>query len=283
MQHALGWTITDALRLLEVITKNTKEYLNIAIFRQRELATGGLSATTWTRMVPYFVHSKDEVNEGYSSPRDATKATLVNRPLLRGSNGTLIRLPASLLGPAFFEAISIALRNAGYPGPDDKVLPTALENAIADFFRNRRYKVDHVAKTYKMLDPLTGKQIAGECDVVVETLNHIVFLEAKKKPLTRVSQTGDVLANLIDMSDSLLYAQSQAATHERLLRHHRHLRFDDGSRLELGTRHVDRIAVILARPRMHSGSAVNQDGVSGFSGCDCEGRSTNNDRTSRCA
>ena len=107
-----------------------------------------------------------------------------------------------------------------------------------------RVSVDKHGK-YRMFDPIEGKSVDGECDVVVETDDTILFFELKKKPLTRLASTGDELAGLVDLAASLMAAQSQLVRHERILRHNKCITFEDGFRLDHNGRDVVRVAVPL--------------------------------------
>ena len=63
-------------------------------------------------MLPYFVHGKGTVNAGYDSPRAAGKADWMFRPLIEGENGTFVAPTASTIGPACYEAVAAAMREA---------------------------------------------------------------------------------------------------------------------------------------------------------------------------
>jgi len=197
-------------------------------------------------MCKHFVHmNPSDVNKGYLSPMDGMKANWQDKPLISSGTDRYFALPPSVVAPAVFEAISRALREFKYPCLDDKILPNALEKGIFREFVDRGYGATVLGKKYKMHDPVVGKNVDGECDVVVEGDDYLLFIEAKKKPLTKASTTGADLPNLIDISESLLHAQSQMAIHERLLRHHGFIQFNDQTRLEWKKRRIDRIAVTL--------------------------------------
>ena len=122
---------------------------------------------------------------------------------------------------------------------------TAIERVVADALRAHNLNVTIQGSKYSMPDPLTGSNQDGECDVVVESPEFIVFLETKKKPHRRLSATGNALANLIDLSGSLFDAQAQLARHERILLHHGHIQFEDGRRFNMNGRSIERIALTL--------------------------------------
>jgi Holliday junction resolvase-like predicted endonuclease len=88
----------------------------------------------------------------------------------------------------------------------------------------------------------------GECDIVVETDKVVIFLEIKKKPLTRRAQAGSDAHVLLDLANSLLAAQVQAGWHEARLIKQGFIELSHAgskTRLELNGRGVERIAVSL--------------------------------------
>jgi Holliday junction resolvase-like predicted endonuclease len=106
--------------------------------------------------------------------------------------------------------------------------------------------------TAHQVPTLTGKYVVdgedGECDIIIETSKTIIFLEIKKKPLTRRAQAGSDAHVLLDLANSLLAAQVQAGWHEVRLRKHDFLELDDHgnkTRLDLNGRQIERIAVSL--------------------------------------
>ena len=88
----------------------------------------------------------------------------------------------------------------------------------------------------------------GECDLVIETPETVIFSEVKKKALTRRAKAGSDADLLLDLAGSLLAAQAQAGWHEVRLRRHEHLdlkREGMTRRLALNGRQVERVAVSL--------------------------------------
>jgi hypothetical protein len=165
------------------------------------IAVGGIDGARWRMMRRHFVHDFGAANRGYAKPLDADKSDFGFKPLIEIHRKNLLLISPSMCALAFFEAITRALRNAGYPNLENEI-GSAVERVVADAFRAHGLNVTIQGGTYKMLDPLTGANQVGECDVVVETPEAIVFVETKKKPHRRVSATGDALANLIDLSGS---------------------------------------------------------------------------------
>lgn len=88
----------------------------------------------------------------------------------------------------------------------------------------------------------------GECDLVAETPDTVVFLELKKKPLTRRARAGSDADLLLDLAGSLLSAQAQAGWHELRLRQAGRLDLRDNGEiypLDLGGRDIEKVAVAL--------------------------------------
>lgn len=160
------------------------------------------------------------------------------RPLLRGSGRRFILLDRSVCAPACLEALLTPLRQET-KGLDDKV-GLAVERFLETEFASRGL-------------PIGGGDYDtdgnhGECDLVIETPQTVIFSEVKKKTLTRRARAGSDAHLLLDLAGSLLAAQAQAGWHEVRLRRDGHLDLErDGitTRLELNGREVERIAVSL--------------------------------------
>jgi hypothetical protein len=89
----------------------------------------------------------------------------------------------------------------------------------------------------------------GECDLVVETRDKVILIEVKKKALTGSARAGSDVSVILDLAQSVVKAQTQAAGHElRLLRGAKlELVEEDGQTqfLSLDGRSVERVAVTL--------------------------------------
>ncbi|GAA0219013.1 hypothetical protein GCM10009125_04960 [Castellaniella daejeonensis] len=88
----------------------------------------------------------------------------------------------------------------------------------------------------------------GECDLVIETPETVIFAEVKKKPLTRKAKAGSDTALMLDLAGSLLAAQAQAGWHEVRFRRDGHLNLDDKGTttfIELSNRGIERVAISL--------------------------------------
>lgn len=172
-----------------------------------------------------------------SLPREKRSgANFTDRPLISLGKEEYILPPLSFSTPAMLEAVLEQLRTAKV---DD-----CMGGAIEDFL------LETLSKCGVMVS--TGKYKAGgktwECDIVIETERRVIFLEVKKKSLTRAARAGMESALLIDIAASLVSATLQAMRHEEQLRKGPLvLELKDGTSkiINLNGREVERFAVTL--------------------------------------
>lgn len=155
-------------------------------------------------------HASPGPNRNFSRPTDAPTATdptlgmtFPFRPLLKvGSHYCLI--DQSVCAPAFIEALLASLR-LEHKGLDDAV-GHSLERFVESELRARG------------IPPLSGDydhdEEHGECDLVVETPEWLIFFELKKKALTRRARAGLDADLLLDLAGSFLQAHAQLGWHE---------------------------------------------------------------------
>jgi hypothetical protein len=145
-------------------------------------------------------------------------------------------LPDRLVaGPAFYEAIAAAYRPRVGRDFESVVGKEGLEGAIRALLQE--HGIAYFAGGYGTEDL--------ECDAVFESRSAVVFIEAKKKGLTRRALAGDAEKVLIDVSSSVLAAHAQLARHELSLRSNGEMRFEDGKVLRLEGRDVIRVGITL--------------------------------------
>jgi len=138
--------------------------------------------------------------------------------------------------PAFYEAVASSVRPR-VPNADS-FIGLAFERLVKAELEAHGVRV--VSGTYNI-----GSQ-EGECDAVIETADRIIFVEMKKKPLTRKSRSGNDINLFYDLSESLLAAMCQIGRHEILLFKHGSIELQDGSEtytVERNGRAVERVAL----------------------------------------
>jgi Holliday junction resolvase-like predicted endonuclease len=166
-------------------------------------------------------------------------ANFSQRPLLRYTEQSYHLLNRSFCSEAFLESIFTQLRSK-VPNFDGDYLGKGIERYVRQVLRE--HDIDSSSGDYWI-----GKT-RWECDIVVETNKTIIFIEVKKKPLTRKARAGSDVSVVMDLAQSLLDAQKQAGNHEVQLRKAGYLDLLDGGnthRIELKGRTIERIALSL--------------------------------------
>ena len=239
LSEKLGWCVADAVSLTKGLVANVRT--EPQRFSRADLMSAGLDGATLDRMLPYFAHRKTTVNGDYESPMDARKADLMLRPFIEVEGGAYVAPVASTLGPACYEAVASAVRETLPSKTVSDLVGTGTERSVAALLRAVGLEPSVEGQKYN-----EGQETdAGECDLVLEDEENVVFIECKAKPLTRATMGGEGLAAVLDYVGSVVASQAQALQHERLLRHQGEIRFDGGRCLKHKGREVTRFSVTL--------------------------------------
>jgi hypothetical protein len=192
-------------------------------------------------MLPYFTHQECEANKNYRSPFDAAGADVIFKPIILSNRQFLILPPASVVGPALFEATFAALKSITPDPIIAKLRGDGTERLAHHVFGKRGFRPSFENTKYDL-----GLAKKGECDLVFEDDENILLVECKAKALTRGAMTGGQGDALLDFAGGLFESQSQALRHERILRSLGAITFLDGRRLEFRDRRITRLTVTLA-------------------------------------
>lgn len=243
-----GWSIDQALEIIAAIFHLTPDVRGPFIIAGADLQRSlpHISAPILHRVLKQVLsHSTTGANQNFSLPTDAPtsedKSQGVNflfRPLIQMPRNRFLIIDRSVCAAAFPEALFTALR-ALDTDFDDKV-GKQIERFLEAEFKN------HGVPVHGGDYDVNGEH--GECDIVAETPEKVVFIELKKKPLTRNAKAGQDAYLILDLAGSLLAAQAQAGWHELRLRRHGHLELTNSEepyKLDLNGREVERIAVSL--------------------------------------
>jgi hypothetical protein len=236
------WSIRDAIEIIKNIIDIGKSNARSFLFYAHEihLALSNIAPKRIDFILNKILsHSPGVVNSKYKFPAESTEITLMQKPLLTNGHGQFWVVDLSLNAPAFVESLMAGLRSEI---PDiDRTLGSQIELFLKQEMRQRGLVVH--GGNYKS----SGKH--GECDLVIETDSTIVFLEIKKKPLTRRARSGIESFILTDLAGSLLDAHLQTGWHEERMRRAGHLTLtnldDNEVKIELNNRKIERIAVSL--------------------------------------
>jgi hypothetical protein len=206
-----------------------------AVFTEADVAErSGVPYETVHRVLDAFALDRGRVEPTSLSMVDLSAGEMMYRPLVRFDGRYL--LPDRLVtGPAFYEAVAAAYRGVLGNAFEEVLGKEGLEGAIHALL------AEHGIAYYS--GGYAGSDL--ECDAAFESDEAIVFVEAKKKGLTRRSLSGEPEKILLDISASILAAHAQVARHELALRSNGSLTFNDGCVLALNGRKVIRIALTL--------------------------------------
>lgn len=239
LERKFGWNIIDVILLVKAVSIHAEKFSKLI---PTDLLTigSGLTRERLYAILPFFYHNVEEVNRGYRSPFDTSGTDVIFKPMIRLRSHKLLLPSASLLGPAFFEAVFISLKNIRKDDALAKLRGDGTERLTKHVFRKQNLDPTFENAKYNM--PGIG---VGECDLVFEDENNIFLIECKAKALTRGSMTGVQGDALMDFAGGLFASQAQALRHERILRAHGNIIFDNGDVLEFKNRQITRISVTL--------------------------------------
>jgi hypothetical protein len=240
-----GWTLNQAFEVISYLTNLRLDVRGPTIVDQRDvrrylshLPEAAISAILGN----VLSHGAGGPNQHFSLPTDAPApddkskgADFYLKPLIRQPGNSYLIVDRSMCGWGYVEALLTALRPLD-GGLDGKV-GTAMEKFVEAEFVS--HDVEVFSGDYK-----AGGH--GECDIVVPTPKVLVFLELKKKTLTRPARAGSDAELLLGLGGSLLDAHAQLGWHElRITRAGFLDLMRDGNtrRLSLDGRDIEKIAL----------------------------------------
>jgi Holliday junction resolvase-like predicted endonuclease len=246
-----GWSIDQVLEIIAHLLDPARDGRGPVFVDEADIrrACPAIPREIVTEILEQMLcHRPAGANQNFSRPTDApipenpdlkdAGHDFFLRPLLRHSGRRFLLLDRSVCAAACLEALLTPLR-LERKGLDDRI-GSEVERFLEAEFASHGIPVS--GGDYDV----DGKH--GECDLVVEASDTVIFFEVKKKTLTRRSKAGSDADLLLDLAGSLLAAQAQAGWHEVRLRRHGHLDLHrDGitTRIELNGRGVERVAVSL--------------------------------------
>jgi hypothetical protein len=250
-KYGSGWTLNDALVVVAVLLGESASRRGPVGFNVRGIAAA--RPTVPKNVIQNVIddvlcHPHPGANQRFSKPTDAPQSldpsekeagnTFPARPLISVDRKTYWLMDRSVCAGGCLEALMAVLRAS------EKDFDGRLGTPIEAFLREELLAHG--------IASLTGTYVIdnedGECDIVVETDEVVIFLKIKKKPLTRRAQAGSDAHVLLDLANSLLAAHVQAGWHEARLKKQGFIDLNHAgtkTRLELKERHVERIAVSL--------------------------------------
>lgn len=247
IQTKNGWTIDQALSVISHILDPARDVRGPIIFSKRDISKALPDIPqplVHTILDEVLCHPISGSNQHFSRPTDAPRredrtlgVNFGERPLLKlGKRYCLI--DRSACAQACIEALLAALRT------EHSRLDDSVGKAVERFIESELEK--HNIPT--MCGDYDHNKDHGECDLVVETPDKLIFFELKKKALTRRARAGMDIDLLPDLAGSQLQAHAQLGWHEvRILESKKLDLVYDGtvSTLNLGDREIEKFAISL--------------------------------------
>jgi hypothetical protein len=246
-----GWSIDHVLEIIGYLLDPVRDVRGPVVVDEADIrrACSKIPRKTVTQILDNVLsHPAVGANRNFSRPTDAPVPEdpdlkdaghdFFLRPLLWQSGRRFILLDRSVCAPACLEALLTSLR-LEIKDVDEKVGLT-VERFLEEEF------VSHGVPVISGDYDSEGRH--GQCDMVIESPQTVIFAEVKKKTLTRRAKAGSDAHLLVDFAGSLLAAQAQAGWHEVRLRHDQFLNLERGgitTRLGLNDRGVERVAISL--------------------------------------
>ncbi|GGA33735.1 hypothetical protein [Dyella nitratireducens] len=244
-----GWSLADAFEVIGYLVDPVHDIRGPMIVAETDIRRA-LSHVPKDRVSTILrdvlSHPMEGPNQGFSRPIDAPTPTdskkgadFYLKPLIRRSGGCYLLVDRSMCGWGYLEALLSALRE-NYDEFDNKV-GLAIESFV------RAELVAHGVPTTSGKYDFGGEE--GECDLVAITSKTLIFMELKKKSLTRRARAGSDADLLLDLAGSLLSAQTQAGWHELRISQAGSLDLAQGqsrSHLSLDGRGIEKIGVGLS-------------------------------------
>lgn len=214
------------------------------VLKRLDLIRAGVSEGELDTLLAVICHRKGIVNEKYISPDSASRQPFTSmasaKPLVElGQDRCLMPLP-SAFGPALLESLLGYCFDKNFV-PSNELLGKGTESLVSDILALRKDVTVYEGKKYGSRD--NGED--GECDFIVETRKHILFIECKSKATTRGTMAGIVHEAMLDYAKAVLAPQAQLLQHERILRSKGELIFADRFVLRRNERQIWRLSITL--------------------------------------
>lgn len=200
------------------------------------------------------------INQDFKTTFDFDKIDFKAKPFVEMNGKFLIIEPQ-------FSAISLYIILCNILTDKKSAIGYFIESYLVDKMKLKFNHIIHNSE-YKISKPLKKKLELNsdklECDIVLQSEKYIIFIELKKKELTRNAKSGDIFFILQDLSQSLLSSHLQANKHMRFLMENKKIEFEHKDNenkisIELNDREIIKISLTsLDYLSLHSKDVFHQ-------------------------
>lgn len=177
------------------------------------------------------------------------------KPLYKLNRDDYLLLPSSLTGLSCLNSVLINITHPDgiFSEKNNSALGYKIENFI-------EHKLNEKKFNYYSGEYITKSGEKGECDLILESSEYIIFIEIKKKGLTRNAMSGVDVDLFHDLAQSVLRSQSQAFKHEYFIRKEGELilRKDETTKT---IKHNDRVIIRVSLSLLDFGSLQSPDNL----------------------
>ncbi len=234
----LGFEIEKIIKVIEKILDIVRSKHSPTEIHREQLILDLSYNSIIDTILDILSHPAPGPNVDFVLPNDISKNDFWFRPLLKINRERYLLMSPSWCSPSFYEAIATSLRSS-IP-QFNEIIGISIEELVKSELASK-------GVTFSSGEYYKKKGIVeGECDLIIETQNSIIFVEIKEKVLTRNAREGSDISILIDLGKSMINAQLQAGQHEIKIRKQGFLEIHKDQqmkRIELNGRNVERIAL----------------------------------------
>ncbi len=213
MNKLKEFSFNDYYRITQSILKNYG-FCSIISFEDLRIKLN-MKRKTLRNILDEISEDKENINRDYTEILSPTN--LFDKPLVKLSEATYFFISPHFCAYSFCKVMHQMLKNIKFSNLDRKI-GELTEKYVKDKLNEKDipFKSGYYA--------IRNQKDKGECDVVLETNNEIVFLEIKKRSLPDEFELGDDVEVLRSLGDGMLNAQKQILRHRIYLQKHNLMR-----------------------------------------------------------
>jgi len=235
MESTLGWSMDQAIAFCEATISLLHDKGALCIPRGvLKNVLAGVPEPAFEALWSTFVHAPAAANPKFLEPFDAPAVNGYFKPLIGIDSDNAVVGLRSVSATGWYESIAVALKTVAKINDTHDRIGLAFEpfvwQCLSPYGPVKHGKFSAVAAS-------------GDVDAALETDDDILVFELKKKALTRDAQTGSTVDVLLDLTKSVIKAQTQLAKVEYLLYVEGALQLSETGLLERRGRKVKRIVL----------------------------------------
>ncbi|WP_170230405.1 hypothetical protein, partial [Aneurinibacillus danicus] len=203
VKSSLKFSFEELLLVVkESLKSSSVNSLSFISKRSLKQTANHISNSSLHNIFSILSHNRNKLNSEYIVPNNLNEFFL--KPFIKVNEDQYMMLHPSLCAFSFFEAVCNELRKF-IPNFDNQ-----LGLKFEDFIKItlEQNEIEYSSGYY-------GND--GECDLIIETPEKVIFIEVKKKALTRTALAGYDINIFEDISKSLISSQKQLGAHELAL------------------------------------------------------------------